>query len=153
MAFNPEIHQIKLIIIKCGEELRKVKGLPEEKNITTLYEEASSILGIPTIQTTTQDADHLPAPHESVRPDGEPAIPLVECPKCGKKAMQIFSICPDCKDSENKKYKTKFKCTKCPHEEKSEKHMVTWLQEMGVEFGNQSKESLGVKTITDNGIK
>ena len=153
MAFNPEIHQIKLIVIRCGEELRKAKGLPEEKNITTLYEEASITLGISTILTTTQDADHLPAPHESVRPNGEPAIPLRECPKCGKKSMQIFGLCPTCKDSEGGKYKTKFECSECHYTEKSEKHMVTWLQEMGVEFGNQSKESLGVKTITDNGVK
>ena len=153
MAFNPEIHQVKEIIIKCGRALREAKGLPEENNISILYEEASLALGLPLIQTTTADADHLPAPHETMRPDGEPVIPLLECPKCGKKAMQIFSICPDCKDSENKKYKTKFKCTKCPHEEKSEKHMVIWLQEMGVDFGTQSKESLGLKTITDQGVK
>jgi hypothetical protein len=153
MAFNPEIHQIKLIIIKCGEELRKARGLPEEKNITTLYEEASSILGIPTIQTTTQDADHLPAPHEMKKEDGMPMIPLRKCPKCEKDAMQIFGLCPDCEDSEGGKYETKFECSECHYSEKSEKHMVLWLQEMGVDFGNQSKKELGIKTITDEGLK
>lgn len=153
MAFNPEIHQVKFIVIKCGEELRRAKGLPEERNITTLYEEASAILGIPIIQTTTQDADHLPAPHEMIKKDGMPMIPLRKCPKCEKDAMQIFGLCPTCKDSEGGKYRTKFLCTECQYSEKSEKHMVLWLQEMGVDFGAQSKESLGIKTITDTGLK
>jgi hypothetical protein len=153
MPFNKDIHQIKLIIIKCGEELRKAKGLPEEKNITTLYEEASGILGVPTIETTTLDVDHLPAPHETYKEDGTPAIPLRECPKCREKSMHLFGLCPTCTDSEGGKYRTKFVCSLCQYEEKSEEHMVIWLRKMGVEFGNQSKKELGIKTITDDGIK
>jgi len=158
MAFNPEIHQVKLIIIKCGKALREAKGLPEEKNITTLYEEASAILGMPTISTTTQDADHLPAPHEMVRENGTPIIPLRKCPRCGKEAMQMFGLCHTCKDAEGEngeigKYKVKFECKECQFQEKSDKPMVLWLQEMGVDFGMMSKKNLGIKTITDDGIK
>lgn len=158
MAFNPEIHRVKDIIIRCGQVLREAKGLPEEKNISILYEEASLALGLPLIETSTADANHLPAPHEMMKPDGMPMIPLQKCPKCGKDSMEIFGLCPTCEDAKGEngepgKYRTKFMCKECSHSEKSEKHMVTWLMEMGVEFGNQSKESLGVKTITDNGIK
>lgn len=153
MAFNPEIHQIKLIVIRCGEALRRAKGLPEERNITKLYREASQILGIPTIPTTTRDGDHLPAPHETLKPDGTPVVPLRECPSCGKKSMQLFGLCPTCEDSEGGKYRTKFVCSECQYFKKSEKHMVIWLREMGVEFGNQTKQSLGIKTITDEGVK
>jgi len=158
MVFDPEIHKVKDIIIKCGRALRVAKGLPEELNISILYEEASLALGLPLIATTTADANHLPAPHEMIRPDGMPIIPLQKCPKCGKDSMEIFGLCPTCEDAKGEngepgKYKTKFVCKECSHFEKSEKHMVIWLQEMGVEFGNQSKKDLGIKTITDDGLK
>lgn len=158
MSFDPKIHEVKQILIKCGRALRKAKGLPEELDVTVLYNEASEALGIPLIRTTTGNADHLPSPREMMKPDGMPVIPLRDCPKCGQNSMQIFGLCPTCKDAKGEngepgKYKTKFMCTECKHEEKSEKHMVIWLQEMGVDFGNQSKKELGIKTITDDGIK
>ena len=145
--------EIVRIILKAGRYIRQLKGLPEEENITTLYEETSIILGIPTIPTKTQNVDHLPAPHKMKSPDGRLIIPLRKCPKCEKDAMQIFGLCPTCKDSEGGKYRTKFVCNECQYADKSEKHMVTWLQEMGVDFGNQPKKELGIKTITDDGVK
>jgi len=158
MTFDPKIHEVKQILIKCGIALREAKGLPIEDNITILYEEASIALGIPFIKTTTLDANHIPSPHEMMNPDGTPKVPLKKCPKCGKDAMEIFGLCPTCEDAKGEngepaKYKTKFVCKECTYSERSEKHMVIWLQEMGVEFGNQSKKELGVKTITDEGIK
>jgi hypothetical protein len=158
MAFDIKIHDVKQILIKCGRALREAKGLPEINDITILYNEASRALGIPIIETTTLDADHLPAPHEMMKPDGMPEIPLRRCPKCGQESMQIFGLCPTCEDAKGEngepgKYRTKFMCTECKHEERSEKHMVIWLQEMGVDFGNQSKKALGIKTITNDGIK
>lgn len=158
MTFNPDIHQVKLIIIKCGEALRKAKGLPEEKNITNLYEEASILLGIPTISVTTRDANRIPTPYKMVKENGTPIIPLKKCPKCGQDAMQMFGLCRTCEDAKGEngevgKYKVKFECTKCHFKERSEKPMVIWLQEMGVDFSNQSKKELGIKTITDTGLK
>lgn len=150
MAFNPEIHQVKLIIIRCGHAIREATGLPKENNITTLYRDTSALLGIEMIETHTGQADHLPSVSESMADIG---IPNMECPSCKKKTFQIFGLCPTCKDSEEGKYKTKFECSECHYSEKSEKHMVRWLQEMGIDFGNQSKKSLGIKTITDKGVK
>lgn len=153
MVFDPCPHQITQIVLKAGAVIRQIKGLPEEKNITILYNETAPLLGVAITPMNSQQADHLPAPHEMKKPDGQPVIPLRECLKCGEKAMQIFGLCPTCEDSGGGKYRTKFVCSHCKHEEKSEKHMVAWLQEMGVDFGNQSKQSLGIKTITDDGIK
>ena len=158
MVFDPEIHKVKDIIIKCGRALREAKGLPEEKNISILYKEASIALGLPLIETSTRDANHLPAPHEMMTPDGRHLIPLQKCPKCSQESMEMFGLCPTCEDAKGEngepgKYKTKFVCKECSHFERSEKQMVIWLQEMGVEFGNQSKKELGIKTVTDGGVK
>jgi hypothetical protein len=166
MAFNPEIHQIKLIVIKCGEELRKARGLPEERNITTLYEEASSILGIPTIQTTTQDADHYPAPHEMKDEGGKFIVPRKDCPQCGKKdSMLLGPLCKSCEDSEGGKYKSMYQCgekdrggkiipeTGCGHKEKFKEHFVQICNELGVDFKGGTKESMGIRTYTDDGLK
>jgi hypothetical protein len=158
MAFDPKVHEVKQILIKCGRALREAKGLPEENNITILYNEASMALGVPLIETTTLDSDHLPSPREMMNPNGLPVIPLQKCPKCGKDSMEIFGLCPTCEDAKGEngepaKYKTKFVCKECSYSERSEKHMVIWLQEMGVDFGNQSKKELGIKTITNEGIK
>ena len=104
------------------------------------------------------DADHLPSLHEMIKPDGMPLIPFRECPKCGKESMEMLGLCPTCEEAKGEngepaKYKTKFVCKECSYSERSEKHMVIWLQEMGVNFGNQPKKDLGVRTITDEGIK
>jgi len=45
-------------------------------------------------------------------------------------------------------------CLQCgKYKDRSEKAMVTWLEEFGVDFGNQSKKSLGIQTMTDEGVK
>jgi hypothetical protein len=146
------------IVLKAGAIIKQLKGLPEEKNITILYDETALLLGIAIKKISSLDADHLPAPNEMKTADGEPIIPLQKCPKCGKDSMEIFGLCHTCEDAKGEngeigKYKTKFVCKKCSYSEKSEKYMVIWLQKMGIDFGNQSKKELGVKTITDDGIK
>jgi len=158
MTFDPCPHQITQIVLKAGAIIRELKGFPEERNVTTLYNETAPLLGISPTQMSSSDVDHLPSPQEMKGSDGTSMIPLQKCPKCGKDSMEIFGLCPTCEDAKGEngepgKYKTKFVCKECSHFEKSEKHMVIWLQEMGVEFGNQTKKELGIKTITDGGTK
>jgi len=147
VAFDPKIHQIKIMIIRCGQLLD-----PDEKNITKLYEETSRKLGVPLIATSTAETDHLPTPEESAREN--PDNPHVQvCPKCGEKSYFMLGLCRTCKDAEGGKYKTMFECYKCHHKEKSEEPVVVWLERLGIDFGTQTKASLGVKTVTDDGIK
>lgn len=158
MAFDQNKHNMTQVILKAGAIIRQLKGLPEENNITILYNETAPLLGVLPQQTSSSEANHLPAPHEMKSEDGIPIVPLQQCPQCGMPSMEIFGLCPSCEDAKGEngepaKYKTKFVCKECLYSEKSEKHMVIWLQEMGVEFGNQTKKELGVKTITDDGIK
>jgi len=158
MAFDLCHHEKTQMVLKAGRIIRQLKGLPEEKNITVLYEETAPLLGIAPERRSSSDSSNLPTPNEMVFADGTPMIPLQKCPKCGKDSMEIFGLCPTCEDAKGEngepaKYKTKFVCKECSYSERSEKHMVIWLQEMGVDFGNQSKKELGIKTITDDGIK
>ncbi len=158
MAFDPEIHKVKEIIIRCGRALREANGLPEENNITILYEEASRALGLPLIQTTTADADHLPAPHEMMAPNGKFTIPRKDCPHCGGKETvflgPICASCADAKDEEGKiKYRTMWQCGSCKAKDRSEKFFSQWMTELGIEMPTGTKESLGIKTFTDGGLK
>ena len=171
MAFNPEIHKVKEIIIKCGRALREAKGLPEEKNMSILYDEASMALGIPMIETTTGDADHLPAPHEMKNEGGKFIVPRKDCPQCGKKdSMMLGPLCLTCEDAKGEdgapgKYKSMYQCgekdkdgkivpeTGCGYKERFEKHFVQICNELGVDFKGGTKESMGIRTYTDNGLK
>lgn len=158
MAFDLCKHQVTQIVLKAGAIIRELKGLPEERNITILYNEMAPLFGIFPVQMNSGEADHLPKLQEVIGNDGMPLVPLQKCHKCGKDSMEIFGLCPTCEDAKGEndepgKYKTKFVCKECGYSERSEKHMVIWLQEMGVEFGSQTKKELGVKTITDEGVK
>ncbi len=167
MPFNPEIHNVKQILIKCGRALREAKGLPPEKNISILYREASIALGIPLIETTSVDANHLPAPHEMMSPNGTKfVVPRKDCPDCGRKENMIFGpICPSCEDSEKGKFKTMWFCgemdhqrklipdTGCGRKERSEKFFSQWMTELGIEMPTGPKQALGIKTFTDSGLK
>lgn len=152
MKFDPCEHKIRQIVIKAGKIIRLLKGLPEENNITTIYRETAPLLGLQPIQLSSKIANSLPTIEESARED--PNSPLVQiCPKCGKKSYVLHPICKGCKDSEDGKYKTIFQCFECKHEEKSKEPMVVWLDRLGIDFRTQSKKSLGIKTMTDNGLK
>lgn len=158
MVFDPCPHKITQTVLRAGAVIRALKGLPEEKNITILYRETAQLLGIPILDLSSRDARKYPSIAEMEKEDGSPLVPLQKCPKCEKYSMEMFGLCPTCEDAKGEngepgKYKTKFVCKECSYSERSEKHMVIWLQEMGVDFGNQTKKELGVRTITDEGIK
>lgn len=156
MGFDPKIHDVKILIIKCGHLL-----YPDEKDVTTLYKKASSVLGVPEIQTTSIQADHLPAPHEMMKPEtvmeGKSGyvIPRQDCPLCGgKNTVALVSLCTGCAEAEGGKYRTMWFCLSCQkHKDKSDKPMVKWLEELDIEFSNQTKKSLGIETFTDEGLK
>ncbi len=140
MAFDPMKHKINIILIRCGEQL-----FPGETNITTLAEMTGKLLGVEPEKMTSIETDHLPKPSETG--------PFFPCPKCGNKTLLVFGLCPTCKDSEGGKYAAKLQCQDCKYEEKTTKHIVTILTEFGYDFKNQTKAELGIKTITDNGVK
>ena len=145
--FDAEEHKERIRIINHG----KIKW-PDEKNITKLYQMACKDLGIEPKSISTSTASRLPTPEESAKENPQGQFSIL-CPKCNKKSYIILGLCKSCKDAEGGKYKTMFRCYECKHEEKSTEHMVVWLQRLGIDFSTQSKKSLGIKTLTDEGIK
>jgi hypothetical protein len=151
-TFDPCPHLIKMLTINCEREIREAMGLPVEKNLTKLYEDGAAHLGMNLVET---NSDMVPAP----RAGAMPSAPSRECPKCklksddGKYSFALQALCSSCKGAEGGKYKTRFVCSNCGYEEKSERPVTSWLTEMGVAFDNQTKQSLGVKTLTDDGVK
>ena len=112
MAFNGEEHIERLRIIGYGRE-----KWPEEKNITKLYQMACKELGIEIKTLTSVMANHLPTPEESARENPQSKFSII-CPKCNKKSYVLRGLCKGCKDSEDGKYKTMFKCYECEHQDK-----------------------------------
>lgn len=161
MVFDPCPHQITQIILKAGAVIRQLKGLSEEKNITLLYNETAPLLGMPPTQMNTgTHGNHYPsiaASAASLGKDAKFIIPSKPCPKCGKMTF-LLPICQSCKDAEGGKYKSGYKCDEnmggCGFiNEKTEEWWSQRLSKMGVEIPNGTKESIGVKTITDEGLK
>jgi hypothetical protein len=154
MVFDPCPHQITKIILKAGAIIRELKGLPEEKNITILYNETAPLFGIEPTQMSSRDADHLPSPAEMRDQDGKFILPKRNCPKCGGiDSMDLFPLCATCTDAEGGKYKSKWECSRCDHKDISEKAFVQWLDELGIDFRPGMKADMGIKTATDNGLK
>ncbi len=154
MAFNQCNHEIKALLIQFGRVIRDIKGLPTERNITVLYEEALRALGIPHIETNTGQADHLPSPAEMKDEKGDFIIPRKDCPQCGEKqSVTLTSLCVGCQDAEGGKYKTAWICTKCTYKDKSTKFFSQLLSEMGIEVPTGFKQAMGIKTLTDEGLK
>lgn len=146
--------KIRDLAIKAARLLRKEKGLPEEKNITTLYEEIAPLLGLPPSKISSQQINHLPAPHEMINTDtGKFIVPRKDCPSCGnKESMNLHPICQSCEDAEGGKYNSMWKCEKCQFKDKSTKYFLQWMNEMGIDIGGM-KNKLGIKTVTDEGLK
>lgn len=143
MVFDPCPHQITQIILKAGEVIRQLKGLPEEKNITILYNETAVLLGIPPTQMNTgTHGDHYPSIAESTASLGKNAeftIPTKKCPQCGQHSP-LSPICQSCKDAEGGKYKTGYSCAACNLVfDKSEKFFVQVLSELGIEMKSGTK--------------
>jgi hypothetical protein len=147
--------RITHIVLKAGRLIRQLKGLPEENNITTLYNETAPLLGIPVRTMSSREVNHLPSPAEMVNDKGVFLIPRKDCPNCNEKNTVILvSLCPSCKDSEGGKYHSAWTCQKCGIiTEKSEKFLTQVLNEMKIEIPNGRKQDFGIKTITDNGLK
>ena len=161
MTFDPCQHKLTQLILRAGEVIRKLKGLPEENNITTLYNETAPLLGIIVQTMSSKDADHLPSPAEMKNEIGSFVLPRKDCPKCGKENNYvIISICPSCKDSEGGEFKSGWKCNEktggCGYiGDKSEMFFTQRLKEEfpDIEIPTGSKLSLGIRTITDSGLK
>jgi len=149
MTFDPMPHLIKLIVIRCGQLL-----FPEEKDVTKLYKETLEKLGLNFYSTPLPS--FFPDPPTSPVPPigtGPPLIPPIECPTCKKISFFLHPLCRTCKEAEAGKYKTIFRCSECSFSEKSEKALVVWLREKNIPFPTGTKVSLGIKTLTDEGLK
>ena len=186
MEFDACDQRIRQIVIKAAIQRRIDAGLPEEKNITTLYNETAPLLGIPIVQMNSGMADHLPGPYEMDQTStqmqnarmNEISKKLLEhkqiCPRCGKKSMEIFDICRSCADFKAG-FRSEWRCmgirdetgkivdAGCGEKVKTDKFMGQWFKEFAdtdPEFkdlldsaGMLSKQEMGIKTITDEGLK
>ncbi len=167
MTFDLCDHKIRAMVVEFGKVLRKVQGLPEENNITILYQEALKAIGVPEVKITSANANHLPAPHEMKDEKGKLIIPRKDCPQCGRKeGLALRSICSSCTDSEGGKYHTMFSCEDTEIDrnqikligcgfktEKSEKMMTQQMDEENPNWRGGMKKDLGIETHTNNGLK
>lgn len=159
MAFDASVHLETLRLIEVGRQLRRDKGLPEERNVSILHKEGAAHEGKEIVKFTSRKVNHLPAPHEMQKDNGKFIVPRKDCPQCGEKeSMFLGPLCHTCEDAKGEngeigKYKSMWQCQKCKTKEKLEKHFVQILNELGVEFGTGTKESMGIQTYTDNGVK
>ena len=154
MEFDPCPHQITQVVLKAGILIRQLKGLPEEKDITKLYNETAPLLGIVPQMMSAKTANHLPSPAEMKDDKGKFIIPRKDCPNCGKEeGLLLTPLCKSCKDAEDGRYHTAWICSQCQHKEKSEKFFTQWLNELGVEIPEGAKQNIGIKTLTNEGLK
>jgi len=155
MTFDPCPHQITQLVLKAGAVIRELKGLPEEKNITVLYNETAPLLGIIVVPMDSRTVNHLPSPAEMKDEKGRFVVPRKDCPKCGgAMTMPLGPICPSCKDSEDGIYKSGYKCEVCEYvDEKTDEFFTQRLSRMGVEIPEGMKQAIGIKTLTNDGLK
>jgi len=128
------------LIQKFGEYL-----FPEERNVSVVIGKVGELLGLEVGKRKGLGKIHLPTPEETG--------PFFDCPKCGGKGLVIYGLCSTCKDAEGGKFQSKLVCKLCAYETKSRKHVVSLLQEFGFEFRSATKKEIGIKTITDEGVK
>ena len=170
MAFDLCEHKLRQLVIRTGQIIREIKGLPEELNVTVLFNETAPLLGIPVIQLNSrQNGGHLPAPHEMKTPEGNFTIPRKDCPQCGRKdGLSLKYVCPSCDDSKGEdgikgKYHSMYSCEEIGPEskpigcglktDKSEKFPAQRISEENPDWRGGMKQELGIATITDTGIK
>lgn len=145
MVFDPCPHQITQIVLKAGAIIRQLKGLPEEKNITILYNETAPLLGIIVVPMDSKTVNHLPSPAEMKDEAGRFVVPRKDCPKCGG-IMVLGPICSSCTDAEGGKYKTGYKCEVCQFvDDKNEEFFTQRLSRMGIEIPGGMKQAMGIK--------
>lgn len=153
MVFDPCPHRITQLVLKAGAIIRQLKGLPEENNITVLFNETAPLLGIAVVPMDSRKIDHLPSPSEMKNESGEFIVPRKDCSNCGG-TMVLGPICPSCKDAEGGKYRSGYKCEACQFvDEKTHEFFTQRLSRMGVEIPEGMKQAMGIKTLTDDGLK
>lgn len=118
---------------------------PGEKNITVALKIASEKLGV-RVQTIEGGK------REGLNKFINGGV-VFKCLKCGGDGMRVIPLCPTCEASEKGKYKTQLKCALCNFEEKSIKYTVQWYNEFGFDYKSGTKKELGIKTLTDEGLK
>lgn len=155
MSFDEYAHLFKIVMIKAGQEVRRARGLPEEKNISKVYLEMCELVGISPVVTQVSS---VPRPKDGTLFFARPSVqrfkaPSKPCPQCGMETCRLLGLCASCKDAEGGKYRSTWKCAQCGYQEKSPKAITTWLDELGIDFGSQSKKSLGIDIVTDEGVK
>jgi len=156
MKFDVCEHRIRNIAIRAAREIRKAKGLSEEGNVTVLFEWIAPILGIPIVKFNSRMADHLPSPAEIKDYRGEFIIPNKPCPQCGKTTF-LGSICQSCEAAEGGKYKSGYTCDEkrggCGLvDDKTDEWISQRLKRIGIKIPDGTKESLGIKTLTNDGL-
>ena len=155
MAFDLCQHQIIQLLIKVGQSVRELRGEQEEKNISILHREALEFLKMPLpVQSTSKEADHLPFAYEVTDQGGKFVIPRKDCPQCFQKGSVVLApLCQSCKEAEGGKYKSIWTCTKCSWKEKMSKAFIRVLEDLGIaSLPEGDKRSLGIKTMTDQGL-
>ena len=158
MKFDPCPEKITQIILKAARLRRRELGFAVEDNVTTLYEEMAPLLGISIRRKNSRiDGDHLPSPSEMKDEKGEFVIPNKLCPKCGKITFLSW-ICQSCEAAENGLYKTGYTCDEkyggCGFiDEKTGEFYSERLKRIGKEVPTGTKKDLGIKTVTNEGLK
>lgn len=167
MVFDPCEHQKTQMVLKAGAIIRQLKGLPEENNITTLYNETAPLLGILVKSMSSSTANHLPSPSETKDRSGKFILPRRDCPACGKEnSLQLNPLCLSCSDAEGGKYKSMWFCgdmqpgtrdlipdTGCGHKERLEESLLQYCVEHKIELPVGMKQYTGIQTMTDKGLK
>jgi hypothetical protein len=155
MVFDPCPHLVTQVVIRAGAIIRELRGLPEEKNITILYNETAPMLGVAPTRMTSREVSKLPAPNETVSPKtNRPIMPKKDCLKCGgEKCVILDPLCRSCTDSNHGEFNTIWTCELCGDKIKSNKFYVQWLNEEVPNWGSAMKQSAGIKTVTDSGLK
>lgn len=140
MNFDICSHNLNRLLIIIGKE-----KFPNIKDDTEAMMAASLAYGIPFQKQVSSKGNKLPGIEETG--------PFFICPNCKEKGLVIYGLCKTCADAEQGKFQAKLVCKLCGHEEKSRKHIVTLFHEFGFDFKNGTKKELGIKTITDDGVK
>jgi len=167
MTFDPCPEQKVQIILKAGRVIRKLMGLPEENNITLLYNETALLLDISVHPMNSSAVDHLPAPSEMKGKNGHFTVPRENCPVCGKEnSFRLDPLCLSCEDAEGGKYKSMWFCgerergTKdlvsgsgCGHKERIQESLVQYCRKNNIEVPFGFKKDTGIETLTDEGLK
>jgi len=158
MKFDACEHRIRNIAIRAAKEIRKARELPEERDVTVLFEWVAPILGIPVVKFNSRMVDHLPSPAEIKDDRGEFIIPNKPCPTpgCGKITF-LGSICQSCEAAEGGKYKSGYTCDKrfggCGLvDDKTDEWITQRFKRMNIDIPDGTKESLGIKTLTNDGL-